>query len=245
MFSAAELFSAEFDNPNFIIPGFVPEGITLLSGTPKIGKSWMILGMGVAVATGGSVFSDVGCNKTDVLYLALEDSPRRLGSRLRVMLGWDNPPPNFMLTCEWPRFPAGTKMLDQWLEKHPSTKLVMIDTLEMVRPPRRSNPYEDDYRALVGLRELATKHRVAFVVVHHNRKSSTQSDGTEIDPMERVSGTMGLTGSVDNILVLSRVRGTRLGELMVMGRDVKEQKLVLRLDEDLGLWVKHEQGVRA
>jgi RecA-family ATPase len=244
VFKASDLQRSEFDEPKFIIPGLVPEGITLLSGTPKIGKSWMLLGFGVAVSTGGTVFSDISCNKATVLYLALEDTPRRLQSRLRMVMGWEPFPEDLFLECEWNRFPVGIKQLDQFLEKHPEVKLVMIDTLEMVRPPRRSNPYEDDYRALSGLRTLASTHRCAFVVVHHNRKTSTTIDGTEIDPLERVSGTMGLTGSVDTILVLSRFRGTGMGTLNVMGRDVREQELVLQLDKDMGLWVKHE-GLRS
>lgn len=244
MFRADELAGQEFIEPEWIVPNLICEGITLLSGTPKIGKSWMLINLGVACATGGAFLSDIQCNRTDALYLALEDTPRRLGSRLRTVCGWDPAPSNFVLSCEWPRFPVGTRQLDKWLESHPTVKLVMIDTLEMVRPPRRSNPYEDDYRALSGLRDLASKHHCAFVVVHHNRKTQTTMGGEEIDPLERVSGTMGLTGSVDTILVLSRLRGTALGELNVMGRDVREQRMVIRLIEEIGMWTKHEAGSR-
>lgn len=240
MFRASDLASEEFDEPQFVIPGLVSEGVTLLSGTPKIGKSWMLLGFGVAVSTGGTVFGDIACPQHTTLYLALEDTPRRIQQRLRLCMGWDPFPPDLLFQCEWPRFPVGVKQLKDLLLKHPEIRMVMIDTLEMVRPPRRSNPYEDDYRALSGLKQLSEETRTAFVVVHHNRKTSTTMDGTDIDPIERVSGTMGLTGCVDTILVLSRLRGTNLGELAVMGRDVREDRIVLKLDKELGLWVRND-----
>jgi hypothetical protein len=240
VFRASDLQSSEFDEPQFVIPNLVSEGVTLVSGTPKIGKSWMLLGFGVAVATGGQVFGDIPCPQNTALYLALEDTPRRIQQRLRMIMGWDPFPPNLLFECDWPRFPTGVRQLEELLKKHPEIKMVMIDTLEMVRPPRRANPYEDDYRALSGLKDLSERTRCAFVVVHHNRKTATTVDGQDIDPIERVSGTMGLTGCVDTILVLSRLRGTNLGELAVMGRDVKEDRIVLKLDKDLGLWLRND-----
>ena len=242
-FSAKDLEGASFDEVRFVIDGLIPEGVTLLSGSPKIGKSWMLLGMGIGVSTGGS-FLNASCTQGSVLYLALEDNPRRLQSRLRMCMGGEEFPTGLDFDTSWNRFPLGLRELDRMLSEHPYS-MVMIDTLEMVRPPRKSNPYEDDYRALSGLRDLASEHRVAFVVVHHNRKADTSSSGSgeEIDPLERVSGTMGLTGCVDNVLVLSRLRGTQLGELYVMGRDIEEQRLTLKLDTYLGLWYVWEKGI--
>ena len=235
MFSASDLEGRRFDAPKFVIPSLVPEGVTLLSGTPKIGKSWMLLNMGVGVATGGFVLDQV-CVKGPVLYLALEDNPRRLQQRLLMMMPEESFPPDLHFSCEWNRFPVGLRDLEKIISEF---DLVMIDTLEMIRPPRRSNPYEDDYRALAGLRDLARSLRTAVVVVHHNRKTETSLGGEDIDPIERVSGTMGLTGCVDTILVLSRFRGTSVGELFVMGRDIVEQRLTVKLVGQHGLWTVH------
>lgn len=237
---ASDLAGMEFDAPQFVIPDLVPEGVTLLSGTPKIGKSWMLLNMGVAVATGGS-FLEQSCSTNEVLYLALEDNLRRLQQRLRMVMGWEPFPSRLSFETSWDRFPTGLRSLERELKEN-HYKLVMIDTLEKVRPPRRTNAYEDDYRALAGLSEMAVTHRCAFVVVTHNRKTSTNAAGEEIDPLEQVSGTMGLTGAVDNVLVLSRLRGSVLGELYVMGRDVEEKRLTLRLDPNIGTWQLAQTG---
>lgn len=242
MFKAKDLQAKEFDEIRFVIPELVPEGITLLSGTPKIGKSWMLLGMGIGISTGGP-FLQQDCVLGRVLYLALEDNPRRIQSRLRLAMGWDDFPANLDFDCDWERFPLGLKQLKKVIQEEGYTA-VLIDTLEMVRPPRRANPYEDDYRALSGLRDLASELRVAFVVVHHNRKTQTSmGSGEDIDPLERVSGTMGLTGCVDNILVLSRLRNTALGELFVMGRDIEEHRMTVKLDPTLHLWYVYEKGL--
>lgn len=241
MFNAKELQSREFDEVRFIIPDLVPEGVTLLSGSPKVGKSWMALGMCIGVATGGA-FLEQSCVRGRVLYLALEDNPRRIQSRLQMCMGGEEFPASLDFDCSWDRFPVGLKALDRLLGQT-RYDLVVIDTLEMVRPPRRANPYEDDYRAIASIREIAYKHRTSIVVVHHNRKANTNAAGEEVDPIERVSGTMGLTGAVDAIHVLSRIRGASMGELFITGKDVEEQSMVVKLDTYLGLWYIYEKGM--
>lgn len=241
MFNAKELQGREFDEVRFVIPELVPEGVTLLSGSPKVGKSWMALGMCIGVATGGSFLERV-CNRGRVLYLALEDNPRRIQSRLQMCMGGEEFPANLDFDCSWDRFPLGLKALDRLLSTT-HYELIVIDTLEMVRPPRRANPYEDDYRAIAGMREVAYKHRCSIVVVHHNRKTQTDMSGEMMDPIERVSGTMGLTGAVDAIHVLSRIRGATMGELHITGKDVEEQSMVCKLDTYLGLWYIYHKGI--
>lgn len=240
MFNAKELQGKEFDEVKFIIPELVPEGVTLLSGSPKVGKSWMALGMCIGVATGGP-FLEQTCRRGRVLYLALEDNPRRIQSRLEMCMGGDDFPSALDFDCSWDRFPTGLKALDRLL-KETHYDLIVIDTLEMVRPPRRSNPYEDDYRAISGMREVAYSHRTSIVVVHHNRKTQTDGMGDTLDPIERVSGTMGLTGAVDAIHVLSRIRGNTMGELHITGKDVEEQQMILKLNTYLGLWHIYDKG---
>lgn len=241
MFSAKSLEGKEFDEVRFVIPDLVPEGVTLLSGSPKVGKSWMALGMCIGVATGGP-FLQSDCTRGRVLYLALEDNPRRIQSRLLMAMGGDQFPANLDFDCSWDRFPLGLKALDRLLQQT-RYDLIVIDTLEMVRPPRRANPYEDDYRAIASMREVAYNHRTSIVVVHHNRKTQTDNTGDTIDPIERVSGTMGLTGAVDAILILSRLRGGTLGEFHITGKDIEENRMTLKLDTYLGLWHVYEKGM--
>lgn len=231
--SAADLMRRQFDPVKWAIPGIIPEGVTILAGSPKIGKSWLSLGLAVAVATGGVALGDKRVEAGDVLYLGLEDSERRLCRRLKMVCP-DGNPGRLEYHEEWPRLDSGgAELLDRWLANHPEARLVIIDTLEKARPRGNSkdSAYTNDY--LVGnvLTPLAKKYAVSIVLVHHVRKMQTD------DPLEQVSGTLGLTGGVDGVMVLRRSRGQADALLYVTGRDVEEeQDYALDWDQQSATW---------
>lgn len=231
--TAAELMTMEFPPPKWAVPGLIPEGATLLVGAPKTGKSWMALGLAVAVATGGKALGTIDVDAGPVLYLALEDTPRRLQERLRKVLG-DVPPPDFLrFAIQWPPLLAGGEvLLDEWLSLNPSARLVIIDVLAKIRPPMGGgNAYEADYRAISAVKTIADRHAVAAVIVHHDRKARSG------DFMSDISGTQGLGGAADAALMLRRVRGSTDGALYLTGRDVEEAGLGLRFVPESGTWV--------
>lgn len=158
----------------------------------------------------------------DVLYLALEDNERRLKDRLTTLLAGDRPlPEKLHFALEWPRLDqGGLQKIDQWLTEHPDARLVVIDTLAKMRKKQsgNSNLYADDYEVGSELKQLSDKHHVAVVLVTHVRKAESQ------DPLEMVTGTLGLVGGMDGILVLKRARGEGTATLYVTGRDVPEDK---------------------
>jgi len=171
--------------------------------------------------------------KGKVLYLALEDKLRRIQERLMTILGNDPFPPELYLEENWPRLhEGGLEALDKWLEENSDCRFVVIDTLAKVRPPRKGNAdlYGEDMRLGAALQDIAHRHGVALLVVHHVNKSLTN------DPLEQVSGTTGMTGSADCILVLRRGRGQADGNLFVTGRDVPDQDLALKFDGERGKW---------
>src|SRR5262249_52376627 len=89
---------------------------------------------------------------------------------------------------------------------------------------------EQDYEALGTLKALADAHSVAVCVIHHTRKSDAE------DPLDTVSGTLGLTGAADAVLVLKRQRYNPEGALCVTGRDLDEQQITVRFDSQYALW---------
>ena len=227
---AETLLGLDFPPVEYVVPGYVTEGLTILAGRPKLGKSWMALGMCVGVASGGQTL-DVDCEPGDALYLALEDNRRRLQDRLKVVLPRHQRPDvrRLQLLTEAPKVNAGLlQRLDQWRTGVSQPKLVVIDTLSMVRPPKKANQdsYAADYDAISPLQKWAGEHRLAVVVVHHVRKAEAD------DPLESVSGTNGLTGAADTILVLNRT--TDGPKLYGRGRDIEEFEKALRLQD--GLW---------
>lgn len=232
-FTAAELMEKEFKDPVWAIPGILPEGLTLQCGKPKVGKSWLALNLAVAIACGGQALGKIEVEQGRVLYLALEDSPRRLRDRLSIVLQGAPPPENIHLFPDWPKSGTGGKgHLKEFLENHPDTRLVIVDTLAKIRPATKStgNLYAQDYEALEGFKRLADQYGVALLIIHHLRKMASD------DVFDQVSGTTGLTGAADTLLVLERTRGRADAVLTITGRDVEENQLALQFDRDNCCW---------
>src|SRR5262245_7648782 len=91
--SAETLQHMTFPAIKYVVPGVIVEGLTLLAGKPKVGKSWLLLHAAIAVARGGFTLGDIHCIEGDVLYCALEDNLRRLQSRMLKLMG---------ATQDWP-----------------------------------------------------------------------------------------------------------------------------------------------
>jgi len=231
--NARELLDADFPEPRWAVPGLVAEGLNLLVGPPKIGKSWLVAGLGVSVASGGVAMGRVKVVGGDVLYLALEDPPRRLQSRLRKILAGDPASERLTIATSCETLTAGgSERIAAWLEAHPEARLVIVDVFARVRGPvpAQSSAYDADYVAMARLKTLADRFGVAIVVVHHTRKSSAD------DFLDTVSGTQGLAGAADAILVLRRTRGSSDATLSVTGRDIEETDYALSFDPALGAW---------
>jgi len=216
----------------YAVPGLIPEGFTLLVGAPKIGKSFLVLDWAIACASGGRALGAIKVEgRRPVLYLALEDGHRRLQGRCRL-LGRKIPKRLDFMTDVEPG--AVLDVIAKWLEMHPAEKpLVILDTLGKVMPPRQNSEtiYQRDYRIGSQLKRLADRHTGASVVVnHHARKAESE------DFVDSVSGTHGLAGAADTVVVVARARHEPRGLLKVTGRDVAEGEYAVELI-DGGRWL--------
>lgn len=233
-FTAAELMATVLPPPKWAVPDLIPEGVILLAGKPKLGKSWLALGLGVAVSTGGVALGTKSVRRGDVLYLALEDNQRRLQTRLGLLLAGGRAPEKLHMALGWPRLDGGgAEKLADWLEEHPDARLVVVDTLKKIRPRTSANRslYEMDYEALEPLLPIAAEYGVGIVVVHHTRKADAD------DPLDTISGSTGLTGGVDGTMVLKRERGRADAYLHIAGRDIEEDtELALKWDPETVGW---------
>lgn len=212
----------------YAVPGLIPEGLTIIVGRPKVGKSWFLGGVCLGVASGGRVLGKVAIPQPQhVLNLALEDGDRRMQSRCQQILGPDVaiPNPYHYVTS----VPPGQVMavIEAFLVINPETSMVVLDTLGKVMPDARAgeSAYARDYRIGGDLKRIADRHPgLALVVIHHDRKAASD------DFVESVSGTNGLAGSADTIMLLGRKRGSQDGLLKVTGRDVPEAEYALKFD---------------
>jgi hypothetical protein len=218
--TAADLLRTDFPEPRWAVPGLIAEGLNLLAGSPKLGKSWLCLGLAVAVASGGKALGSIDVDQGSVLYAALEDPPRRLQSRLQSLLGDEPPPAGLHFTTSLPRLPDALSWMAGWITAHPDARLLIVDVLRKVRPPTdiRTNIYDADYDVMAELKKLGDDHHLAVIAVHHTRKAVD-----EADVFNEVSGSTGLTGGADAILIAKRARNTAEAVLHVTGRDIDEQ----------------------
>jgi hypothetical protein len=215
----------------YVVPGYIAEGLTVLAGRPKLGKSWLALDLAIAVATGGSVLGLPRIEQGDVLYLALEDNERRLQKRLFQLLPPSEMPERLAVETECPRLDqGGIEAIREWTESVSSPRLIVVDVFNKVRPEtkRGENPYEADYRALAPLKALADEKSLAVLIVHHTRKMEAD------DPFDTVSGTTGFTGAADTVLVLART--SQGSTLYARGRDIEEIETAVQFDKLTGRW---------
>ena len=231
-FTANDLLDTYFPDPRWAVPGLVAEGLTLLAGAPKLGKSWLCLDLGLSIASGTPALGKIDTLQGDVLYAALEDPPRRLKSRLLKMLDGGPAPARLALVTELPNMTVALDMIAEWLEHHADARLVIIDVLAKVRPPSSpgTSAYEADYAVLSRLKRLADDYRVAVVVVTHLRKLEAS------DVFDQVSGSTGLTGGADATLVLKRARGDNSASMHVTGRDIVESEYAVTFDPERCTW---------
>lgn len=238
-FSAAWLMEQEFPPVRYVVPGVIPEGLTLLVAAPKIGKSWMMLDLAIAAASGGSTLGALHLTHSrPVLYLALEDGPRRLQDRLNALDVTTAPDRLYFAVSVARDELLGT--IERFMRDHADdAPLVILDTLGKVMPAAQTgeSDYQRDYRIGGELKAVADCVPAgSVIVVHHTRKASAE------DFLDTVSGTQGLAGAADTILVLRRDRTQHTGSLSVTSRDAAEGEYQVTFTE--GRWTLDGNDLR-
>jgi hypothetical protein len=230
-FTAGELKEMVFPQLKQICGGIFVEGCTLFAARPKAGKSWLVLDLAMMVASGGECLGRQ-CAQGDVLYLALEDNKRRLKDRLEK-LGWvpEKYGDSLRFFTAWERGEQAVKRIEAWISEHPNARAVIVDTLQKVRKPQtgNSNSYEQDYLELGRYQQLATKTKVAIIIVHHTRKMGAD------DPGDTVSGTLALSGAADTILILGK---NKQGNMVLhgTGRDIESFDYAVSFSKETFRW---------
>lgn len=216
------LMAEEFPPLKAVVPGYVYGGLTVLAGRQKLGKTWLAIDMAVAVATGGVALGSIDCEQGDVLYIDLENGPRRIQSRIKALFPHGHDLPD-MSRLEWvteaPQLDKGfIDRLEQWRLSVDNPRLIVIDVLQRIKPPgnRNQNAYESDYVIWAPLQKWATMHGIAVLGLHHTKKGGAD------DPLEALSGSNGLSACADTTVVLDQDQNGRT--LYVRGRDVEEKE---------------------
>ncbi len=228
--TAEDLQNRTYEPTPFLVDELIPEGLHILAGAPKIGKSWLALWLCLCISQGQPLWN-FAVTQGEVLYLSLEDSFQRIQSRLFDLT--EDAPPTLHFAIMADTLKHGLEQqIEQFLTEHPTTKLVVIDTLQRVRGTGSdSNLYANDYQDIGLLKRLADKQHIAILLIHHLRKLHDD------DPMNMISGSTGLSGAADSAFVLQKnARSANAASLHCTGRDIPDRTLKLELDEDDHVW---------
>ena len=227
---ADTLQTIAYEPISFLVDDLLPQGLHLLAGAPKIGKSWLALWLCLRVAQGEPLWN-FPTHSCEVLYLCLEDSFQRIQSRLFDLT--EDAPPTLHFAVMAEQLHSGlVEQIEQFLKEHPATGLIVIDTLQRIRTMSNdANPYANDYRDIGVLKALADRHRIAVLLVHHLRKLGDD------DPMNMISGTTGLSGATDSNFVLHKnKRRENTATLYCTGRDIAYRELSLEFSGETHIW---------
>ncbi len=220
----AALMSQPLRPPNFVVDTLPSQGLHILAGSPKVGKSWLALWLAVTVAKGEPVWN-LASKQGTTLYLCLEDSVLRIQNRLFEITEDAPDSVHFCTECA----PIGQGLEEQvehFLAQHPDTALVIVDPLQMIRPVHDAT-YANDYRDLSVLKRMADRHGIAILLIHHLRKEKAA------DVFCRISGTTAISGAVDSSFTLvEERRGSARAKLTCIGRDIEYRELELRRNEE-------------
>ncbi|ROS34525.1 AAA family ATPase [Curtobacterium sp. PhB78] len=240
-FDARWLMEQNFPPTQYVVPGIIPEGMTLLVAAPKIGKSWLVLGLALDLHIGVKALGGIPTGAPrPVLYLALEDGPRRLQQRIRTLNPeMTTPRLEFETTLESGQVvPRIEEFMARNVNQNP---VVILDTLGKVLPSTATtkSQYAADYDFLGALKATTdAEPGSSLIIVHHTRKSGGD------DFLDAVSGTQGIAGAADTVLVLRRDRQEQNATLHVTSRDAKEGEYAMLLSDN-GAWTLNGGGLEA
>ncbi|MDL2294092.1 AAA family ATPase [Ruminococcaceae bacterium OttesenSCG-928-D13] len=232
-FTAQELEREDIPPLDYVIEGLLPKGLTILGGPSKSYKSYMCLDMALSIA-GGNDFLGFPTMQGDVLYLALEDGKRRLQKRQRQICP-DGAFPSALHFCiKSSRTGEGfEEEIDAFMEENPDTVLIIVDIYEKVRGAmgsRSGDAYQTGSQDIAPFKELADKHDVCLLIVHHTRKFQK---GDDKDWANTFSGDLGKVGAADTLMgIFFDTRGNKTATLKLTSRDIESKALLMEFGKN-------------
>lgn len=218
-----------------VVPGVFYEGLYIVAGKSKIGKSWLGLGAGMAIAAGGQAFGTIQVLQGEALYLDLEDNDFGLEDRIKTLLPpGGSAPSRFFVQTAWPRLDAvGLDALEAFIQAHPDLRMVIIDPWVDIKPRIKyrsgTTLYDSDYEALQGVKRLADTYHLCILIYFHTRK-----EGAE-DPFDEINASSGAPACADGSYILKRGRGEADATLWGTSRTFKGEVNIALSFKD-GYW---------
>ena len=230
-YTVATLSKMEIEPVKWFIPDFLPSGLTILAGPPKIGKSFFCWNIALAIACGGVAFSSIDLETShNVTYLSLEDPPALLKDRLELISPHEKPTNLHIIhDLKSKRLDAiGLKMIESHLDETKS-ELLIVDTWKHVAPriESKGTSYDVDYEALIPIHQFAHRRNIGIILVTHTRKA------VDVDNVfNQIQGSVGMQASCDTLMMISHDAGSKT--LHISGRRIQSAQYALTISE--GIW---------
>ena len=223
------LMDMNLPRTKFVIQGILPQGLAIIAGAPKIGKSWLMLDWCVKIAKGENIWN-FKTTKGTTLYLCLEDNDNRIQDRLLTITDEVTSDVYFVTDCR--SLSDGLEeQIRNFVNEHSDTVLIVIDTLQKVRQNSKDTSYASDYKEIETIKKIADELQIAILLVHHMRKQDDK------DPLNKLSGTNGIAGGADTIFTLDRSKRSQNNATMICtGRDIEYRELELSFSKDNHIW---------
>lgn len=223
------LMDMNLPRTKFVIQGILPQGLAIIAGAPKIGKSWLMLDWCVKIAKGENIWN-FKTTKGTTLYLCLEDNDNRIQDRLLTITDEVTSDVYFVTDC-CSLSDGLEEQIRNFVNEHSDTVLIVIDTLQKVRQNSKDISYASDYKEIETIKRIADELQIAILLVHHLRK---QGDN---DPLNKISGTTGISGAVDTTLILDKSKRSHNNTTLICtGRDIEYRELELNFSKDNHIW---------
>jgi hypothetical protein len=246
--SLADIASKNLDTKPCWVGEWLYPGAHLVVGRPKIGKSWVLLQLIKALATGKTFLGyETRLPKGDeILAVFAEDDDARIQARSKT---FGKHPDNINVINRNTLLELATKYqgkggfpewLDQYLEANPQIRVVVLDTEEVTRQiwrdrvlpkTRNLSPMSADYEQTARFDTIALKHQVAILLVNHASKVHRKT-GEHYDVHEIINRTnTALAGASGSIVIADLPDADRLDPsetrrlFGVRGRDVIDEVL--------------------
>ncbi|MBT4498512.1 MAG: AAA family ATPase [Gemmatimonadetes bacterium] len=224
-----ELLQADFPEPRWGVKGLFPVGLSSMAGRPKVGKTRLAFQLAVSIGSGG-YFLGQAVEQGKVFILALEDSPRRLKTRmLEQGVSIDA---QIQFATAWKALNAGGLELLQERILMEDYRVVIIDTFSRAIGRADQMDAAEMTELLGHLQQLALGQDLAILLIDHHRKSS----GFASDPIDDLMGSTAKAAVLDAALGLYREPGRHGATLKVIGREIEERELALEWDGRLNCW---------
>ena len=207
----------------------LPEGFGVISGRPKGMKSWTALEICYAVQN-GIKFMGHETTQGDCLYLALEDSKRRIKDRIIKLNNQKLNPPTILLASDVPYLGFGfEECIQEWINSKDKPRLIIIDTLARIRPRARKSSgtaYDIDNELLSKIQTIAIQNNITIACISHLSKAQQEYN------FDRIQGSVGVQGISDFMWLIDRGDNSNQASIIGRGRDMNDFEYAVKWNED-------------